>query len=64
MRWRSYNFSTWVILSEAKGLAKGSLTTLGKQREASSVGQVPLPRLRDRHDRRSARADVLFITCR
>jgi len=63
MRCRFYKFSTWVVLSGAKDLTQASLITLEKQREANSVDEVPLLRLRDRDDPRSTRGGVLFTTC-
>jgi hypothetical protein len=63
MRCRSYKFSTWVILSRAKDLTQASLITLEKQRDANSVDEVPLLRLRDRDDLRSTRGGALFTTC-
>jgi len=41
MRRRSYNFSTWVILSGVKDLTQASLITLDKLRDANFVGVVP-----------------------
>ena len=63
MRRRFYKFSAWVILSGAKDVTQAWLITLEKQRDANSVGEVPLPRLRDRDDPRSTRGGVLFTTC-
>lgn len=63
MRRRFYKFSTWVILSGAMDLTQASLITLEKERDANSVDEVPLPRLRDRDDSRSTRGGVLFTTC-
>ena len=63
MRRRFYKFSTWVILSGAKDVTQAWLITLEKQRDANSVGEVPLPRLRGRDDPRSTRGAVLFTTC-
>jgi hypothetical protein len=63
MRRRFYKFSTWVILSGAKDLTQAWLITLEKQRDANSVGEVPLSRVRDRDDSRSTRGAVPFTTC-
>jgi hypothetical protein len=52
-------FSAWFILRGAKDLRQASLITLGKQRDANSVGVVP-HFVRD--DTSSTRDRMLFAT--